>query len=377
MNNVVLLIVDTLRADHADPLYREAQKQGWTATKAIAPATWTLPSHVSMITGLYPSQHGVNETVPENVCAKRARVALKATDHGILGKLRQQGYHIYILTANPYLTPYFGFTLYDKHYLLRRREATAKTFNILAENKGKILKAALTMIKRGEAKTLAEAAAKYLAINVAKHFPQIHAPAPPFDKGAKAIMRKLEETELKEPFMIIINMMEAHPPYTKLEGWAELSYLVPKIVDAVMCTGQAPKWAQKIWRQAYPQHARYAAQIAAEMAKKLAQDAHVIVTSDHGEALGPAVFHGIPPTPELAEVPFITTTPAKIQGVISLTEIPKLIQQLVQNQPPQIGQKIAKTEYHISPKRYSCAKHQKITLYYTQKHTIKIVEEEF
>ena len=37
--------------------------------------------------------------------------------------------------------------------------------------------------------------------------------------------------------------MEAHAPYTRTEGWAELSYLVPRIYNAVMCTGQAPKWA--------------------------------------------------------------------------------------------------------------------------------------
>jgi hypothetical protein len=60
--NIALIIVDTLRADHADPLYHEAQKQGWTTAKAIAPATWTLPSHISMITGL--SQHGVDERTP-------------------------------------------------------------------------------------------------------------------------------------------------------------------------------------------------------------------------------------------------------------------------------------------------------------------------
>ncbi|MFZ8812030.1 MAG: hypothetical protein ACO2PN_28505 [Pyrobaculum sp.] len=37
--NIALIIIDTLRADHADPLYHEAQKQGWTTAKAIAPAT--------------------------------------------------------------------------------------------------------------------------------------------------------------------------------------------------------------------------------------------------------------------------------------------------------------------------------------------------
>ena len=62
--NIALIIIDTLRADHADPLYHEAQKQGWTTAKAVAPATWTLPSHISMITGLYPSQHGVDERAP-------------------------------------------------------------------------------------------------------------------------------------------------------------------------------------------------------------------------------------------------------------------------------------------------------------------------
>jgi hypothetical protein len=134
---------------------------------------------------------------------------------------------------------------------------------------------------------------------------------------------------------------------------------------------------QKIWRQAYPQHAHYAAQIATDIAKRLAQDAHLVITSDHGEALGPAVFHAIPPTPELAEVPLITTTPLNIQGVISLTEAPRLIQQLLQNQTPQIGQKTAKTEYHTTPKRHPCAKKQKITLYYTQRYTTKIFVEEF
>ena len=362
--NIAILIVDTLRADYAQPLYREAEKQGWTTTKAIAPATWTLPSHISLLTGLYPSQHGVNETVPDAELSKWARVALKATNYGILGKLKQQGYHIYILTANPYLTPFFGFDLYDEHHFIRRRQATTKTYYSLAKHNGNILETTLALLRHGEIETLTEAATKYITINIAKHFPQLHRPAPPLNKGGKQILKKLDELNLEKPYILLINMMEAHPPYTRLEGWAEYSYLIPKIIDSVICTGQAPKWAQKIWRQAYPQHARYAAQIATDIAKRLAQDAQIIITSDHGEALGPAVFHAIPPTPELAEVPLITTTPLNIQGVISLTEVPRLIQQLLQNKTPQIGQKTAKTEYHTTPKRHPCAENQKITLYY-------------
>ena len=150
-----------------------------------------------MITGL--SQHGVDERAPPTQGAKRARVALKATDHGILGKLRREGYHIYILTANPYLTPHFGFTLHDELHFLRRREATTKTLHVLTQNNWNPLKAATALIRQGEAKTLIEAAAKYITKNTAKHIPQIHKPPPPFDKGAAAIMKKLEETELKKP----------------------------------------------------------------------------------------------------------------------------------------------------------------------------------
>ena len=108
-------------------------------------------------------------------------------------------------------------------------------------------------------------------------------------------MKKLEEIELKKPYLLIINHMETHAPYTRPKGWAQLSYLVPHIYNAVMCTGQAPKWAIKTWTQAYPQHARHAAQAALQIAKKRA--AHTIIILDHGEALGPAPFHGIPPQP--------------------------------------------------------------------------------
>ena len=88
---------------------------------------------------------------------------------------------------------------------------------------------------------------------------------------------------------------------------------------------------------------------ALQIAKKL--DAHTIITSDHGEALGPALFHGTPPTPQLAEVPLATTIPTKIEGIFSLTEIPHLILQAIRGKTPRLGQKIAKTEYYETPRR--------------------------
>ena len=65
--NVVLIVFDTLRVDrlgcygyqrptspHIDAFATDAA----VFERAISPAPWTLPSHASMFTGLYPSQHG-------------------------------------------------------------------------------------------------------------------------------------------------------------------------------------------------------------------------------------------------------------------------------------------------------------------------------
>lgn len=66
--NVLIIIVDTLRADHlspygyardTSPYVNQLAQQGVLFEHAIAPSSWTLPSHASMLTGLYPYQTGV------------------------------------------------------------------------------------------------------------------------------------------------------------------------------------------------------------------------------------------------------------------------------------------------------------------------------
>ena len=65
--NVLLITIDTLRADHVGAYgYGKAQTpnldrladEGVLFSQAIAPATETCPSHTSILTGLYPAQHG-------------------------------------------------------------------------------------------------------------------------------------------------------------------------------------------------------------------------------------------------------------------------------------------------------------------------------
>jgi arylsulfatase A-like enzyme len=59
--NIVIIVLDTLREDHAQGLDRLLDYGFVKYQNAIAPAPWTLPSHASMFTGLYPSEHGIHE----------------------------------------------------------------------------------------------------------------------------------------------------------------------------------------------------------------------------------------------------------------------------------------------------------------------------
>jgi arylsulfatase A-like enzyme len=65
--NILLIVMDTVRADSLScynpeiddtPNLEKIAAEGCLYLKAISPSPWTLPSHASIFTGLYPSQHG-------------------------------------------------------------------------------------------------------------------------------------------------------------------------------------------------------------------------------------------------------------------------------------------------------------------------------
>ncbi|SIR65823.1 sulfatase [Natronorubrum thiooxidans] len=64
VRNVVLVVLDTARAKSVGPETTPALTQlaaeGTTFDNAFATAPWTLPSHASIFTGTYPSEHGTH-----------------------------------------------------------------------------------------------------------------------------------------------------------------------------------------------------------------------------------------------------------------------------------------------------------------------------
>ncbi len=113
--NVLLISIDSLRADHlgcygyhrdTSPRLDTLAREGVRFETVVAPSPWTLPSHVTMLTGLPPERHGV---IDNGMRAARATVFLAET-------LRAHGYETAGFVAGPYLDAAFGFAQGFDHY---------------------------------------------------------------------------------------------------------------------------------------------------------------------------------------------------------------------------------------------------------------------
>lgn len=113
-DSVLLVVVDTLRADIADGSFRssgDAMPQlhriaegGTRFTQAVSPAPWTLPATVSLLSGWNPLRHRFGASASEWEVLPGNPAALY-----LAGAMRDAGYLTAGFFNNPYLRPWFGF----------------------------------------------------------------------------------------------------------------------------------------------------------------------------------------------------------------------------------------------------------------------------
>ena len=300
--NIVLLSLDTLRADHmacygyglpntpqldrfleGATLYRNAQ----------ATAPWTLPSHASMFTGLYPSQHGARtfhiETFQRNVSS------LEEDQTTLTELLRLQGYRTQAYVANKhYLSPNFGVSQgFDGYRLFRKGD-----------------------LKRAE-----EMAREYL--------PWL-------------------ERQGEQPFFLFINYMDTHRPYNSKGGerlfdfevGSDSGQILNRSMEPVLTgNGQTPEVLADL-RQLRAQYDTSVLNLDAELGRLfdklkelgLYEDCLILITSDHGEYFGEHdllehskdVYQGALWVPLLMKSPGQTVAET-VHDPISIAAIPYLI----------------------------------------------------
>jgi arylsulfatase A-like enzyme len=127
---IVLITLDTTRADHlscyghhreTSPHLDRLADDGQLFKNAVAVSSWTLPTHASLFTGLYPSTHGAHYSAEGNLTLSNAvevgnqklystfkANGLPESSVTLAEILRREGYATGGVGAGPWLKPIFG-----------------------------------------------------------------------------------------------------------------------------------------------------------------------------------------------------------------------------------------------------------------------------
>lgn len=89
--SIVLVTVDTLRADHlgsygataaATPNFDALASEGIRFEHAVSPVPLTRPAHASLLTGLYPHEHGLRDNLPRKLDSSVPTLATRLRETG-------------------------------------------------------------------------------------------------------------------------------------------------------------------------------------------------------------------------------------------------------------------------------------------------------
>ena len=127
--NVLLVSIDTLRADHlssygydrkTSPEIDRLASEGVVFEQMVSSTSWTLPSHASMLTGLSDSVHGVD----------RNDRYLKPERRTLAESLREAGYRTAGFYSGPYLHPIYGMDQGFDDYISCASEPAYSVFDV-------------------------------------------------------------------------------------------------------------------------------------------------------------------------------------------------------------------------------------------------------
>ncbi|MGC8670026.1 MAG: sulfatase-like hydrolase/transferase [Candidatus Micrarchaeia archaeon] len=365
--NIAIIVLDTVRFDTFTNLMHEAKEEFTSigsfaeVKKCIAPASWTLPTHASIFTGMYPNEHGVHET--KTISALDIE-AIKLKKETFLDDLRTIGYRTYGISANPYVNPVYGFRGFDvfkeETYFTDLQgyaiEVPKKLKPFLAKYRkeygGSFFKIAIAMLRDDPSSITKFANLPLVGAltlkNLAKKLKERTVGSWPLEKGGKNAVGTIEGFKLKRPFFLFLNLMEAHEPYIGKKSM-DFDGLTP------FRKKQPGKELIELWKHKYVLGTKKAIYYAHKVSKYLLENFSntiVIITSDHGQEFGEHGFigHGVRLDYELVHVPFIVYTPKWMKRIesdsyASLVNVKNFINAAVNMDPESMKQLYSKEVY--------------------------------
>ncbi len=306
--NVVLIVMDTVRADHVSalgytrdttPNLKRLARDSVVYANAVAASDITLTSHASLFTGMYPSWHGAYCQPPEAIYGREL-----AKQYPTLAEvLRANGYQTVGVAANLYLRADFGLErgfdefriprpvplLPDEtRHLLRRTLRRVLSFAVDTAqfdrlySLGEDIDAALfaTLQQRGK-----PGAPLFVFLNyMDAHFPYV--PPAPYNASFPGKRARFTQDDLEaEQTLISKDQGEAagYRPHCVSQYDGGIAYIDAQI-------GKVVDWLKR---------------------EKAYDNTMIVVTSDHGESFGERhrVGHANSPYQNLLHVPLLIKYP--------------------------------------------------------------------
>jgi arylsulfatase A-like enzyme len=342
--NVLLVVLDTARADHfgpfgglaCTPAFDELASRG-TSTVAVSTSPWTVPSHASMFTALLPFDHGVTGaaaiTADRRLASLRPAIA-RHRDRWLPEVIRRGGYRTVAVSANVWITPEMGFDLgFEEFHSVGMARVTPRGAE--ADHHWRVRDLAPEPVRRR-----AKRAVRY--VRDARRGRDFGA------REALGRVRALAGEPGGRPWFCFVNVMEAHAPYLPPPGFGNLTgrdrlrgpavnhrYLGDAFVAAhnVGATPAVPEDDLRLLGALYAAEVEYADRfLAGALAalEPLLGRTLVVVTADHGENLGEdhRIGHAAALDERLVRVPLAASGPGAPpleQAVTSLVSLPGTI----------------------------------------------------
>jgi arylsulfatase A-like enzyme len=340
--NVLLVVLDTVRADHlslygyhrrTSPALELFATQGVRFEQARATAPWTLPSHASMFTGRLPHELGVKWLTPLASTAPTLAEYLGAAGYATAGFAANELYCSYETGLSR------GFTHYEDYFLdgvkpLRTSavldRVLGSAFDFIMFLKQKLAPASLVTGQDSWFQRLAEYRRR----------------------SANSINRGLldwlsQRRQQERPFFAFLNYYDAHASYLPPAGTAHRFGLLPQTDEDMLFltdfwsaldkTKVAPHF-RTLARDCYDNCLAYLdeqlGQLVEALKKRgLFEQTLVIVTADHGEGFGEHELydHGESLYRTEIRVPLVVLLPGRphagsvVRQTVSLRDLPASI----------------------------------------------------
>ena len=290
--NVLLIIVDTLGADHlstygysrlTSPKLSAFAAGGLLFENAVAPSSWTLPSHASMLTGRYPTEHhaGQNDW------------RLDAHFPTVAEAFSKQGYRTAAFSANP--------------YMFSRRVGLARGYQHFEEG---------TLLQRLFLTNLGRRIQNRLML---AHVLQDAIGRSSADDMNREAIRWIQKEN--RPFFITINYFDVHEPFMPSPDYLHRFSRLKRPLNQFYWQPDVQLAPNQVQDEIDAYDASIAfiddkiANFLAELKKRdVLENTIVVITSDHGETFQQHgfMFHGRGLYWDLIHVPLVIRAPGRV-----------------------------------------------------------------